>query len=85
MATGIFRAVRVMDGRNQERFRDDKQPAGARIAASTVLGQPSRLVEAGPVEPGREAYRLQLMGEGSLSLAADAQAARPRQLPVGSC
>ena len=61
MATGIFRAVRVMDGRNQERFRDDKQPAGARIAASTVLGQPSRLVEAGPVEPG----------EGSLSLAAD--------------
>jgi hypothetical protein len=52
VAAGIVRAVRLMDGRNRQRFRDDQQLLGAWVAASTVLGQPSRGVEVGPAPSG---------------------------------
>jgi hypothetical protein len=40
LATEIFRAVRVMDGRNRQRFGGDEQLLGSWIGASTVLGTP---------------------------------------------
>ena len=36
----IAQMVRVMDGRNRQRFRDDGQLLGSWISASTVLGTP---------------------------------------------
>jgi hypothetical protein len=38
----IVRAVRVMDGRNRQRFAEDGQLVGSWISASTVLGTPQR-------------------------------------------
>lgn len=40
VAMEIPRTVRVMDGRNQQRFADDGQLLGSWISASTVLGRP---------------------------------------------
>jgi hypothetical protein len=40
VATEIGRTVRVMDGRNRQRFRDDAQLLGSWRSASTVLGSP---------------------------------------------
>jgi hypothetical protein len=40
MATEIFRTVRVMDGRNRQRFAEDGQLLGSWLSASTVLGTP---------------------------------------------
>jgi hypothetical protein len=51
VAAGIVRAVRVMDGRNRQRFQDDRQLLGAWVGASTVLGVPARGGVA-PVPPG---------------------------------
>jgi hypothetical protein len=42
VATEIFRTVRVMDGRNRQRFAQDGQLLGSWLSASTVLGTPSR-------------------------------------------
>jgi hypothetical protein len=52
VAAGIVRAVRVMDGRNRQRFQDDQQLLGAWVAASTMLGVPSRGGIVAPVPPG---------------------------------
>ena len=41
-ADEIFRTVRVMDGRNRQRFAQDEQLLGSWLSASTVLGTPSR-------------------------------------------
>ncbi len=40
LATEIARTVRVMDGLNRHRFRDDSQLLGSWLNASTVLGTP---------------------------------------------
>jgi hypothetical protein len=40
VGTEIVRAVRVMDGRNRQRFADQGQLLGSWISASTVLGTP---------------------------------------------
>jgi len=40
MASEIVRAVRVMDGRNRQRFAEDGQLLGSWLSASTVLGTP---------------------------------------------
>ena len=40
VGAGIVRAVRVMDGRNRQRFQNDEQLLHAWISASTVLGRP---------------------------------------------
>ena len=51
VATEIVRTVRVMDGRNRQRFADQEQQLGSWISASTVLGTPARAVtqpESGP-------------------------------------
>ncbi|MGH7607004.1 MAG: hypothetical protein ACREME_06660 [Gemmatimonadales bacterium] len=50
VAAGIVRAVRVMDGRNRQRFQGDPQLLGQWISASTVLGRP-RAAEGTPDEP----------------------------------
>lgn len=42
IASEIGRAVRVMDGRNRQRFAQDEQLLGSWISASTVLGRPPR-------------------------------------------
>jgi hypothetical protein len=39
VATEIVRTVRVMDGRNRQRFADQEQLLGSWISASTVLGR----------------------------------------------
>ncbi len=52
VAAGIVRAVRVMDGRNRQRFRDDQPRLGAWVAASTVLGVRARGGGVAPVPPG---------------------------------
>jgi hypothetical protein len=52
VAAGIVRAVRVMDGRNRQRFQGDQQLLAAWVAASTVLGVPSRSAESVPEIPG---------------------------------
>ena len=51
VADGIFRAVRVMDGRNRQRFAGDQQSLEAWVSASTVLGKPKR-GEVVPEAPG---------------------------------
>ena len=51
VAAGIVRAVRLMDGRNRQRFRSDQQLLAQWISASTVLGQP-RPTQDAPEEPG---------------------------------
>ena len=45
VATEIVRAIRVMDGRNRQRFADQEQLLGSWISASTVLGTPRPGVE----------------------------------------
>jgi hypothetical protein len=45
VATEIVRTVRVMDGRNRQRFAEDGQLLGSWISASTVLGTPRPAVE----------------------------------------
>ena len=40
VASEIVRTVRVMDGRNRQRFAADGQLLGSWISASTVLGTP---------------------------------------------
>ena len=40
VASEIVRTVRVMDGRNRQRFAEDGQLLGSWIGASTVLGTP---------------------------------------------
>jgi len=42
VASEIVRMVRVMDGRNRQRFSDDAQRLGSWISASRVLGNSSR-------------------------------------------
>jgi hypothetical protein len=42
VASEIVRAVRVMDGRNRQRFAEDAQLMGSWISASRVLGNASR-------------------------------------------
>ena len=42
VALEIVRMVRVMDGRNRQRFADDAQLMGSWISASRVLGKASR-------------------------------------------
>ncbi len=51
VADGIVRAVRVMDGRNRQRFAGDQQSLEAWVSASTVLGKPKR-GEVVPEVPG---------------------------------
>jgi hypothetical protein len=51
----IVRTVRVMDGRNRQRFADQEKLLGSWISASTVLGRSSRSVaepEGGPPAGG---------------------------------
>lgn len=45
IATEIARTVRVMDGRNRQRFQHDSLVLGAWISASTVLGAPRGTAE----------------------------------------
>jgi hypothetical protein len=45
VSTEIFRTVRVMDGRNRQRFAEDGRLLGSWITASTVLGTPRPDVE----------------------------------------
>jgi hypothetical protein len=45
VASKIGRAVRVMDGRNRQRFAEEGQLLGSWISASTVLGTPRAGVE----------------------------------------
>lgn len=45
LARDIFRTVRLMDGRNRQRFAEDGQLLGSWISASTVLGTPGRGTE----------------------------------------
>ncbi len=40
LAAEIARTVRVMDGRNRQRFRNDSQLLGSWLNSSTVLGTP---------------------------------------------
>ena len=51
VASEIVRLVRVMDGRNRQRFADDGQLLGSWIGASTVLGSKAR-AGAEPVPDG---------------------------------
>ena len=46
VAADIARTVRVMDGRNRQRFQNDGQALGEWISASTVLGTPRGSSEA---------------------------------------
>jgi hypothetical protein len=48
VATEIARTVRVMDGRNRQRFQHDSLVLGAWISASTVLGTPRGTAEESP-------------------------------------
>ena len=47
VAAGIGRAVRVMDGRNRQRFQQEESLLAEWISASTVLGRP----RGGPAAP----------------------------------
>jgi hypothetical protein len=49
LATEIARIVRVMDGRNQQRFRNDLENLAKWISAKTVLGRRRR--SSGPTSP----------------------------------
>jgi hypothetical protein len=53
----IVRTVRLMEGRNRQRFADQEQLLGSWISASTVLGKPGRTAaepEGGPPATGGE-------------------------------
>ena len=50
VSAGIGRAVRVMDGRNRQRFQQEQSLLAEWISASTVLGQP----RGGPATPTPE-------------------------------
>jgi len=52
VAGGIVRAVRVMDGRNRQRFAGDQQLLAQWISATTVLGRPRPSPAGIPQEPG---------------------------------
>jgi hypothetical protein len=52
MGTEIFRTVRVMDGRNRQRFAEDGQLLGSWLSASTVLGTPRADAEPEGETPG---------------------------------
>jgi hypothetical protein len=52
VSTEIFRTVRVMNGRNRQRFADDGQLLGAWISASTVVGKPQPEKESEEETPG---------------------------------
>jgi hypothetical protein len=54
VAAGIVRAVRVMDGRNRQRFTGDPQLLAQWISATKVLGRPRTAAasEVVPEEPG---------------------------------
>ena len=56
LASEIVRTVRVMDGRNRQRFAGDQQLLGSWISASTVLGtpRPDTESEEGPPPSGGE-------------------------------
>ncbi len=51
VAAGIVRMVRIMDGRNRQRFANDPQLLEQWISASTVLGIPRGSPEVVPAEP----------------------------------
>jgi hypothetical protein len=51
VAQEIVRTVRVMDGRNRQRFADDAQLLGSWLGASRVLGRRRTAAEGGPVTP----------------------------------
>lgn len=55
VAQEIVRTVRVMDGRNRQRFAEDAQLLGSWLGASRVLGRRRAGVEDGPVVPEGEA------------------------------
>ena len=55
VASGIVRVVRLMDGRNRQRFREERPLLAAWVGASTVLGMPSRGSGAVPEAPSGEA------------------------------
>ncbi|HEY3011945.1 MAG TPA: hypothetical protein VGJ36_04300 [Gemmatimonadales bacterium] len=52
VASEIVRTVRVMDGRNRQRFADQEQLLGSWISASTVLGVPRPGTESEGGTPG---------------------------------
>ncbi len=52
VSTEIFRTVRVMDGRNRQRFAGDGQLLGSWISASTVVGKPQPEKESEEETPG---------------------------------
>ena len=54
VASEIVRTVRVMDGRNRQRFQEDGQLLGWWISASTVLGKPRGGSAATPVPEGTQ-------------------------------
>jgi hypothetical protein len=51
VAQEIVQTVRVMDGRNRQRFADDAQLLGSWLGASRVLGRRRAAAEGGPVTP----------------------------------
>jgi hypothetical protein len=57
VATEIVRAVRVMGGRNRQRFADQGQLLGSWISASTVLGIPRPSTESEGGTPAGEEVR----------------------------
>jgi hypothetical protein len=57
VASEIFRIVRVMDGRNRQRFADDAQLLGAWIGASTVFRKPQPEQDSEEETPGSEEAR----------------------------
>jgi hypothetical protein len=54
VSSEIVRTVRVMDGRNRQRFADQGQLLGSWISASTVLGTPRPGTEEGGTPAGGE-------------------------------
>jgi hypothetical protein len=52
VSTDIFRTVRVMDGRNRQRFAQDGQLLGSWISASTVVRKPQPGKESEEETPG---------------------------------
>ena len=77
VAAAIVRVVRVMDGRNRQRFQDDQQLLGAWVAGSTVLGVPARGGGVAPVPPG------EVVPGGTVSPAGDVRPAA-RRFRLGS-
>jgi hypothetical protein len=57
VSTEIFRTVRVMDGRNRQRFAGDAQLLGSWISASTVFRKPQPGQDPAEETPGGEEAR----------------------------